>query len=430
MKPNLQSRTIFLGDNLDFLRGINSACIDLVYADPPFNKKKQFTAPIGSAAEGASFLDLFGEEDVKDEWVAELRHENYELHAYLSGVKAMGNSYNYCYLVYMAIRLIECCRILKSTGSLYLHCDHTMSHYLKLLLDCIFGERGFRSEINWNGGSVSGFKSRRKGWIRQSDIILYYVKGDNFTFNKQYLPYRQEYIDSMFKGADQDGRKYRARGGKKYYADEGGTPLGHNWTDIYSLQTTTQLPEVTGYPTQKPLKLMQRIIAASSNKGDWVLDPFCGCVTTCIAAELLERHWVGIDVAAESWAQIERRLNTEIPPDLLRGPAHKSTTPPKRGKADTRPKKSVYVISNPAYPGIYKVGVAGNVKARLNSYQTADPRRGYRLEYHRQTAHYRDLEAHIHAKFNGDHEWVPGALADIIEAIKAYRPAQDDHLGF
>ncbi|MDD9810646.1 MAG: DNA methyltransferase [Gammaproteobacteria bacterium] len=419
MKPNLQSRTIFLGDNLDFLRGINSACIDLVYADPPFNKKKQFTAPIGSAAEGASFLDLFGEEDVKDEWVAELRHENYELHAFLSGIKAVGNAYNYCYLVYMAIRFIECRRILKLTGSFYLHCDHTMAHYLKITLDCIFGEKNFRNEIIWGYAKP---RPAKKMFVRNHDTVLFYARSADTKFNPQRMP--------TIKGAFEKRKPFKRPDGTVWEAKQEGVLAGSWWHDIPSFSTRMSAKERTGWPTQKPLKLMQRIIAASSNKGDWVLDPFCGCVTTCIAAELLERHWVGIDVAAESWAQIERRLNTEIPPDLLRGPAHKSTTPPKRGKSDTRPKKSVYVISNPAYPGIYKVGVAGNVKARLNSYQTADPRRGYRLEYHRQTAHYRDLEAHIHAKFNGDHEWVPGALADIIEAIKAYRPAQDDHLGF
>ena len=422
MKSNINNRTIFLGDNLLFLPNINSECVDLICTDPPFNKKKEFTAPIGSAAEGASFKDYFTQEEIKDEWVEEIRQEHFELHSFLAGVKAMGNSYNYCYLVYMAMRVVECHRILKPTGSFYLHCDHTMSHYLKLLLDSVFGENNFRSEINWNGGSVSGYKSQRKGWVRQSDIILYYTKGKSFTFHKLYLPYRAEYIDTMFKSVDEDGRKYRDRGYKKFYADEGGTPIGHNWTDIYSLQTRTQAKEKTGWPTQKPLVLYERIIQASSNKGDLVLDPFCGCVTTCIAAERLERNWAGIDVAIESWKQIETRLKNEVPADLIRGEAILLRDPPVRGKQDGRPKKYVYVMSNRAFPGMHKVGIAANAEARLNQYQTSDPKREYKIEFKYLTANYREIEKYIHIKFNGDYEWVSGELDAIIDAIKTYKP--------
>ncbi|MDD9823336.1 MAG: GIY-YIG nuclease family protein, partial [Gammaproteobacteria bacterium] len=121
---------------------------------------------------------------------------------------------------------------------------------------------------------------------------------------------------------------------------------------------------------------------------------------------------------------IERRLTTEVPPDLFRGAANFSTTPPKRGKSDERPKKYVYVISNPAYPGMYKVGVATNAEARLNQFQTGDPKRRYQLEYKKMTPEYKTLEPYIHRQFDGDHEWVPGALADIIAAIKNYRPAR------
>ncbi|MGR3913167.1 MAG: GIY-YIG nuclease family protein, partial [Gammaproteobacteria bacterium] len=144
--------------------------------------------------------------------------------------------------------------------------------------------------------------------------------------------------------------------------------------------------------------------------------------TTCVAAERLEREWVGIDVAKEAWNQIEKRLKKEVPPDLLRGEAIFSTTPPKRGKQDSRPTKYVYVISNPAYKGMYKVGVAADAEARLSSYQTADPQRQYRLEFKLRTPEYKVLEPHIHRQFGGDHEWVQGELAAIISAIKSYRP--------
>ena len=133
---NIKNRTIFCKDNLDVLQGINGESVDLIYLDPPFNKKKTFTAPIGSSAEGASFKDYFREEDVKDEWVETIKEDHIELYNFLNGVKSVSNSkhylYNYCYLCYMAIRLIEMRRVLKDTGSIYFHCDPTMSHYIKI----------------------------------------------------------------------------------------------------------------------------------------------------------------------------------------------------------------------------------------------------------------------------------------------------------
>ncbi len=134
---NIKNRTVFCDDNLDIMRGINSECIDLIYLDPPFNKNKKFTAPIGSSAEEASFKDVFREEDLKDEWVQTIREDQPDLYHYLNGIKGIGKPYNFAYLAYMAIRLIECRRLLKQTGSIYLHCDPTMSHYLKTTMDCI-----------------------------------------------------------------------------------------------------------------------------------------------------------------------------------------------------------------------------------------------------------------------------------------------------
>ena len=128
---NVKNRTIFCRDNLDVLKGINSECIDLIYLDPPFNKNKKFTAPIGSSAEGAEFSDIFREEDVKDEWLVTIEEDEPELYTYLNGIRGVGKPYNFAFLAYMAIRLIECRRILKKEGSIYLHCDPTMSHYLE-----------------------------------------------------------------------------------------------------------------------------------------------------------------------------------------------------------------------------------------------------------------------------------------------------------
>ena len=194
---NVKNRTIFCRDNLDILKGINSNCIDLIYIDPPFNKKKVFTAPIGSSAEGASFKDIFTQEDMKEEWVQTIKEDHFAIYRLLEAVWDMESrtSYNFCYLAYMAIRLIECHRILKETGSIYLHCDPTMSHYLKILLDCIFGEKNFRNEIVWRIGWVSGFKTQKRGWIRNHDTLLYYVKStlSNNMFNKEYIPYADGY---------------------------------------------------------------------------------------------------------------------------------------------------------------------------------------------------------------------------------------------
>ena len=183
---NVENRTIFCDDNLEVMQGINSDCIDLIYLDPPFNKNKEFTAPIGSSAEGASFKDIFREDDLKDEWVQTLQENEPELFHYLNGIKGVGKPYNFAYLAYMAIRLIECHRILKSTGSIYLHCDPVMSHYLKTTMDCIFGEEYFRNEIIWcySGGGIP-----KHDFPRKHDIILRYTKANEYKYNPIYRPY-------------------------------------------------------------------------------------------------------------------------------------------------------------------------------------------------------------------------------------------------
>ena len=175
-QKTLKNRTIFCKDNIEILEGINSNSIDLIYLDPPFNKNKIFTAPIGSSAEGASFKDIFREEDLKEEWIQTIKEDNEELFSLLHGIKNMGNRYNFCYLCYMAIRLVDLRRILKSTGSLYLHCDSTMSHYLKIVLDCIFGEENFRNEIVWKRttSAAKGSQFAAKSWGANTDIIFYY----------------------------------------------------------------------------------------------------------------------------------------------------------------------------------------------------------------------------------------------------------------
>ena len=411
---NVASRTIFSKDNLDIMQGVNNDSIDLIYLDPPFNKNKIFTAPIGSSAEGASFSDIFREEDVKDEWVQTIKEDNHELYHFLDGIRNIGNHYNFCYLAYMAIRLIECQRILKEAGSLYLHCDPTMSHYLKLLLDCVFGETNFRNEIVWSyrtGGSSKRLFSKKH------DVILFYGKSKDYLFNTQ-----KEKAYTKAKGRKPGIVDYGA-GTAEFFEDNKGIYTSVNMRDVWDISyINSQSKERTGYPTQKPLALLHRIIKASSNENDVVFDPFCGCATTCIAAEQLNRQWIGIDVSIKAFELVKQRLTKEVPTDMFRGEPNFSTSPPKRTDdgANTQLKKWVYIISNNQYEGEYKVGIAKDWKSRLNAYQTSDPNRGYECEYKIETEKYRELEKHIHEKFENRHEWVHASLDDIIGEMKLY----------
>ena len=212
--------------------------------------------------------------------------------------------------MFMKVRIEEMYRILKNTGSFYLHCDTNAVFDLKPICDLIFGRKFFHREIIWNVGSVSGFKSQVKGWVRQHDTILYYTKSDNYSFNKQYIPYREEYVKKMFRYKDEEGRLYRKRReGKQYLNEKPGRIVGDVWNDIYSYQTRTRSKDYFGYPTQKPLKLLERIILASSNEGDIVADFFCGSGTTLIAAKKLGRHWIGVDNNPKAIELCDKRLN-------------------------------------------------------------------------------------------------------------------------
>ncbi len=424
LQTTIKNRTIFCKDNLDILQGIDSNTIDLIYLDPPFNKNKVFTAPIGSSAEGASFKDYFREEDVKDEWLQTIKEDHINLYNFLSGVRNINSSkhylYNYCYLSYMAIRLIEMYRILKDTGSLYFHCDPTMSHYIKLLVDIIFGEKNFRNEIIWH--YYNGATSSNKFFGRKHDLIIFYVKNEKTLF-KNIIREPYEKTSGWVKYSSSDPIKY----GKP-------NPEGKRIHDVWKIPSINNMSkERVGYPTQKPLALLERIIKASSTKGDVVLDPFCGCASTCIAAEKLNRQWIGIDVSQEAYTLVKKRLNKEIKGDQENGQrdllnydkeVYFTTIIPKRSDIngyDTLLRKYVYIISHPNYPGEYKVGIAKNWKSRLNNYQTSDPDRKYKLEYEKYTSLFRAIEKYIHAKFENKHEWVKAKLADIIQAIESYK---------
>ena len=419
---NIEPRTVFCRDNLDVLHGMNSACIDLIYLDPPFNKKKTFAAPLGSSAEGAAFSDIFRQEDVKDEWLLTIKEDQPALHVFLEAVKGIEGrtSYNFCYLAYMAIRLIELHRVLKDTGSLYLHCDPTMSHYLKILLDIIFGEAGFRNEIVWYYKNASRGKRIN---AKSHDIILWYSKSSAWVYN------REQILQAFESGMTEWRHRSGGQQGKSM-------PQGKTPDDVIVLPALNAMAkERSGYPTQKPLALLDRIIVASSNVGDVVLDPFCGGATTMVSAERLQRQWIGIDVSHKAYELVTERLQDTLDEvALLANPQEASgktrwgdvisfsTSPPKRTDvgADHRLAKFVYVISNPQYPDEYKVGIASEPKRRLNQYQTSDPERQYKLEHQRKTVFFRELEAHIHATFPNKHEWVSGELSAVIAAIDAY----------
>ncbi len=304
MQKTLKPHTIFCHDNLPVLRGINSNSIDLIYLDPPFNKGRQFHAPVGSEAEGADFNDIWHEESVKDEWHDEIRAKQPKLYKYLDAVGEVGSRSAKYYLIYMAVRLFEMHRVLKDTGSLYLHCDTTASHYLRLLLDTIFGYSSFVNEVIWHYQTGGAGK---RWFARKHDVLLFYTKTDKYIFTPHnILVSRTEEVLRRIKTGIKNAT--RATNEKKLPMDV--------WTDIQSLNA--QARERTGYPTQKPLALLERIIKASCLEKGLVLDPFCGCATTCIAASRLERQWIGIDVSPVAFDLVQRRLQKEVSSDLFR----------------------------------------------------------------------------------------------------------------
>ena len=205
-----------------------------------------------------------------------------------------------------------------------------------------------------------------------------------------------------------------------------GIPIGNMWNDINRVVGK----ESTGYPTQKPLSLLERIIKASSKEGDVILDPFCGCATTCIASEKLNRNWIGIDISIKAYDLVRERLTDEVEGKFdFQGKnnhgikVHFSTDSPhctdKNG--DDRLKKYVYIISHPKFKGYYKVGIAKDYKSRLNSYQTPDPDRAYKMEYFYLTPHFRETEKYIHNLFDNKFEWIKANLKDIVQKIESYK---------
>ena len=297
--PNWKNRTLFHGDNLKFLRGMNSETVDLIATDPPFNKGKDFHATPDSLASGAKFQDRWSwEKDVHEEWVDQLSDDYPVLLEAIESARYAHSDGMGAYMCFMAVRLLEIRRILKPTGSLYLHCDPTASHYLKAVLDAIFGWKNFRNEIVWH--YQTGGASRR--WFsKKHDNILFYVKSKAYLFSPhRVLTPRTE--KALLRAKNPIGARISVDNIEKLPLDV--------WTDIQALNPMSK--ERQGYPTQKPAALYERIVKVSSNEDDIVLDPFAGCATTLVAAEQLKRQWVGVDIWEGSHKLVVDRLRDRV----------------------------------------------------------------------------------------------------------------------
>jgi DNA modification methylase len=375
MKKNL----LYYGDNLDVMRKhIHDETVDLCYIDPPFNSKRNYNQiynNIGQEdhAQAQAFVDTWTWNDHANDCLGQIlmnvngvqTQQSIEL---ISGLdRVLGRGSLLAYLVSMTVRIAEIRRVLKPTGSFYLHCDPTASHYLKIITDGIFCGQGgdFKNEITWKRSSAhSDTKQGARHYGRVTDTILFYSKGRNNIWNQQYIPYDEEYINRDYRRVDENGRRYRidnlqgpggAEKGNPYYEVMGvwrhwryskekmqklieqgriiqtkpgavpqykryldempGLPVQNLWDDIAVINNRSK--EKLGYPTQKPEALLERIIKASSNEGDLVLDAYCGCGTSTSVAQRLNRRWIGIDITYQSISLVLKRLEERYGKDVL-----------------------------------------------------------------------------------------------------------------
>jgi len=365
----LKTNVLYYGDNLDVLRRhIPDECIDLIYLDPPFNSNRSYNVLFRESTGAASAAQIEAFEDTWH-WGPAAAHAYDQVvtgpHQKVARmlkamVEGLGHNDVTAYLCMMAVRLVELHRVLKPTGSLYLHCDPTAGPYLRVLMDAVFGPTNFRNEIVWKRANAHN-DPRRFGRI--SDTLLFYSRSNEYVWNTQHIPYREAYYESHFR-RDEEGRLYRTvpldaprhgegspaliyewhgkwpaptrtwavrkevmeqyerRGLLRYtrtgtptllqYADlMPGAPVQNIWTDIPAVNPMAK--ERLGYPTQKPLALLERIVSASSNPGDIVLDPFCGCGTAVHAGHKLGRRWIGIDITYLAIGLIRRRMEDAFP---------------------------------------------------------------------------------------------------------------------
>jgi DNA modification methylase len=355
---------LYYGDNLDVLRRyVPDESVDLVYLDPPFNSNANYNVLFAeksgtrSAAQIKAFEDTWQWDASAAETYSETVERGGSVSQALQAFRTfLGASDMLAYLAMMAPRLIELKRALKPSGSIYLHCDQTASHYLKMLMDAVFGAQNFRNEVVWKRSHAhNDAKQGSRHFGRVSDSLLFYAAGPENTWNTIYLPYDQKYVDRDYRRVDENGRRYRidnmrgpggaAKGNpyyevmgvkrywayskekmdamikagrviqtrpgavpqyKRYLDEMPGVSVQNIWADLPVLNN--RAGESLGYPTQKPEALLERILSASSNEGDVVLDPFCGCGTTISAAQKLKRRWIGIDITHLAIGLIKTRL--------------------------------------------------------------------------------------------------------------------------
>lgn len=297
-QQNWHNRTVFTGDNLYVLRNMNCESVDLIYLDPPFNSNRWYCTPTTETAYG--FKDIWHITDIDVLEHNRLARTNPQLYSMIKSAWAAHSKGMFSYVLMMAMRLLELHRVLKPTGSLYLHCDSTAVHYLRMILDSIFGAQNFRNDIIW--AYKTGGTSKR--WFaRKHDTILFYTKSNRYCFHPLT---EKSYVRTVPEPHTQSGKRLGVKRDPICDVCGIGSPsqkyrwvaMRDVWGDIGSLFRNSA--ERKHYPTQKPLDLLKRIICVSSNAGDVVLDPFCGCATTLIAAEALERQWVGIDISAHT----------------------------------------------------------------------------------------------------------------------------------
>lgn len=374
MAPDGWKNKLFFGDNLVILReAVASESVDLVYLDPPFNSNASYNVLFGQHKGGEAGAQITAFEDTWH-WGEEAQGAYEELvqtapSKLVELMRAMrsflGTNDMMAYLTMMAVRLVELHRVLKPMGSLYLHCDPTASHYLKLVMDGVFGAQCYQNEIIWKRtSSHSDGKQGAKHYGRVNDTLFFYTKTSEFTWNPLHLDHDTRYLEVHYPHIEEEtGRRYglwdctgpggAAKGNpyyevmgvskywrysrqrmeekikegriiqpkpgavpreKRYLDESKGAPLSTNWYDIPPINS--QAKERLGYPTQKPEALLERIIQASSNEGDLILDPFCGCGTTIVAAEKLKRRWIGIDITHLAIALMQNRLKSAFEYDL------------------------------------------------------------------------------------------------------------------
>lgn len=360
IKHELQRNQLIYGDNLTIMKDMPSGSVDLIYLDPPFNSQRNYNLiykkltgqPVPEQEE--AFCDAWDMDPEKEKMVRDmpivLRDYGADeglIRFWEAWIKALRQTQPrlLAYLIYMSYRLFEMRRILKSTGAIYLHCDPTASHYIKVIMDGVFGHQMFMNEITWKRTSAHN-SAKRYGPVH--DTLLYYAKSDKHTWNGAYTDLDPDYVEHFYRGTDPDGRRYRlsdltaagTRNGesgkpwrgidptdvgrhwtavhatldawdaaglihwppkgtkpsyKRYLDQMKGQPASDIWTDVPVIAAHAE--ERLGYPTQKPISLLKRIIEASSNPGDVVFDPFAGCGTAVYAAHLLGRKWIGCDIA-------------------------------------------------------------------------------------------------------------------------------------